>query len=122
MTLRCHTAGAHLANRLGNDYRVIACALGEATHHDIPEPSSPIVEGALHHGLPPENHLLATDPPAAARVTQYPELQYVPIDDTFLSQVDQVLFLRTIMPSGTAPSERGDPSRSVGRRHRPTAG
>ena len=101
------SAGAHLADRLGNDYRVIACALGEAPHHDIPEPASDTIEGALHHGLPPGNHLLSA--PAlqtlqlrrATRST--PNFRYIPIDDTFLGQIDQVLFLRTITPSTTTP-------------------
>jgi erythromycin esterase-like protein len=103
MTLRWQTAGAHLADRLGNDYRVIACALGEATHHDIPEPASDTIEGALHHGLPPGNHLLSAQSlqPLQQRGTtrSSPNFRYVPIDDTFLGQIDQVLFLRTITPS-----------------------
>jgi erythromycin esterase len=105
-TLRWQPAGAHLADRLGNDYRVIACALGEATHHDIPEPASDTIEGALHHGLPPGNHLLSA--PALQtlqlrRTTRStPNFRYIPIDDTFLSQIDQVLFLRTITRSTTA--------------------
>jgi erythromycin esterase-like protein len=106
-TLRWQPAGAHLADRLGNDYRVIACALGEATHHDIPEPASDTVEGALHHGLPSGNHLLSA--PALQTLQQRcatrssPNFRYIPIDDTLLSQIDQVLFLRTITPSTTAP-------------------
>jgi erythromycin esterase-like protein len=101
------SAGALLADRLGNDYRVIACALGEATHHDIPEPASDTVEGALHHSLPPGNHVLSA--PALQLLHQRrakrstPNFRYLPIDDTFLSQIDQVLFLRTITPSASAP-------------------
>jgi erythromycin esterase-like protein len=105
-TLRWQPAGAHLADRLGSDYRVIACAFGEAAHHDIPEPAPDTVEGALHHGLPPGNHLLSA--PALQTLQQRratrstPNFRYIPIDDTILSQVDQVLFLRTITPSTTA--------------------
>lgn len=107
MTVRWQPAGAHLADRLGSDYRVIACALGEATHHDIPEPASDTVEGALHHSLPPGNHLLSA--PALQTLQQRlatrstPTFRYFPIDDTLLSQIDEVLFLRTITPSTTAP-------------------
>jgi Erythromycin esterase len=108
MTLRWQTAGAHLADRLGNDYRVIACALGEAPHHDIPAPPSDTVEGVLHHGLPRGNHLLsapALQPLQERRATRStPNFRYVPIDGTFLSQIDQVLFLRTITPRATAPA------------------
>ncbi|WP_433297426.1 erythromycin esterase family protein [Pseudonocardia sp. CA-142604] len=107
ITLRWQTAGAHLADRLGDDYRVIACALGEATHHDIPEPASDTIEGALHHGLPPGNHLLSAPELQALqqrRTTRStPNFRYIPIDDTFLGQVDQVLFLRSITPAGRAP-------------------
>ena len=107
MTLRWHTAGAHLADRLGDDYRVIACALGEATHHDIPAPASNTVEGALHHGLPPGNHLLSAPAlqPLRERCVTYstPNFRYFPIDDTLLSQIDQVLFLRSITAGTTAP-------------------
>jgi erythromycin esterase-like protein len=106
MNLRWQAAGAHLADRLGSDYRVIACALGEAAHHDIPEPAPDTVEGALHHDLPPGNHLLSA--PALRRLHQRRTTRrtanhaYVPIDDTLLGQIDQLLFLRTLTPTERA--------------------
>jgi erythromycin esterase-like protein len=108
MTLRWLPAGAHLADRLGSDYRVIACAFGEATHHDIPEPAPDTVEGVLHHGLPPGNHLLSAPElePLHQRCTprSSPNFRYIPIDEALLGQIDQLLFLRAVPPGTTAPA------------------
>ncbi len=97
-TLNWQPAGAHL----GDDYHVIACALGEAAHQGIPEPEPGTLEGVLHHDLPEGNHLL---PAEALRTLQErcatresPTFRYFPIDDSILDQVDQVLFLRSIAP------------------------
>jgi erythromycin esterase-like protein len=99
--LRWQPAGAHLAHRLGGDYRVIACAVGEAAHSDIAVPEPDSVEGVLHRGLPPGNHLLdasALRALRAGRPMRSSDHRYFPIDDTLLGEVDQVLFLRTITP------------------------
>jgi erythromycin esterase len=116
VTLHWQPAGAHLRDGLGGDYHVIACALGEATHQDIPEPAPDTVEGALYQGLPPGNHLLPA--PALQALRQRltsrdsPTFRYIPIDDTLLGQVDQVLFLRTITPGVAASTTTsGDPRR-----------
>ncbi|MFC4950471.1 erythromycin esterase family protein [Pseudonocardia sp. GCM10023141] len=110
MTLRWHPAGAHLADRLGSDYRVIATAFGDAARHDIPVPAPDTVEGVLHRGLPPGAHLL---PAAALHDLQRsltprssPNFRYLPLDATILGEVDQVLFLRTIAADrpATAPT------------------
>ncbi|HWO61023.1 MAG TPA: erythromycin esterase family protein [Umezawaea sp.] len=99
-TLRWQPVGALLADRLGDDYHVIACALGEAAHRDLPEPAADTVEGALHHDLPPGYHLVSA--PALRPLGQRsvprvsPSHNYFPIDETLLDQVDEVLFLRTI--------------------------
>ncbi|QFZ18963.1 erythromycin esterase family protein [Saccharothrix syringae] len=99
-TLRWQPAGAHLADRLGEDYRVIACALGEAAHQEIPEPEPDTVEGVLHRDLPPGNHLLAAPAVHALQrglaARKSPTYRYIPLDETILGQVDQLLFLRAI--------------------------
>lgn len=100
-TVRWQPAGAHLAHRLGADYRVIASAVGDAPHRDIAEPEPDSVEGALHRALPPGNHLL----PAPAlrhlhRRTRTADHRYIPIDDTVLGEVDDLLFVRSIRPAG----------------------
>ncbi len=104
-TLRWQPAGAHLADRLGDDYRVIACAFGDAAGHGIPEPEADTVEGVLHRGLPAGNHLLSAAELRTfqqGRVTRSsPNFRYIPMDDGLLDQVDQVLFLRTITPGTT---------------------
>lgn len=102
MTLRFQPAGAHVAQRLGSDYHIIGSALGEATHHDIQEPSPDTIEGVLHHGLPPGNHLLSASELTtlqhglAARVS--PTFRYAPMDDTLIGEIDQLLFVQTITP------------------------
>lgn len=104
-TLQWQPVGAHLADRLGEDYHVIACAFGEAAHHDLPAPAPDTVEGVLHRALRPGTHLL----PAPALHTlqrglatrSSPNFRYIPIDDTLLGQVDQVLFLHTITAART---------------------
>jgi erythromycin esterase-like protein len=93
-------AGAFLADRLGGDYRVIACALGADVEQEIPEPPADTVEGALYRGLPPGNHLLPAPDLHAIR-SRYttrvsPTYRYLPIDDSFLGEVDELLFLRTV--------------------------
>ncbi len=109
-TLGWQPAGAHLADRLGGDYRVIACAFGDAPRHGIPEPAPDTLEGALHRGLPPGNHLLSAPAlralhPRATRSS--PDFRYFPIDDALLGEVDEVLFLRTVAPGATRPAEGG---------------
>ena len=107
MTIHWHPAGAHLADRLGEDYRVIACALGEAAGHDIPAPPPDTIEGVLHHDLPPGNHLLSAPElqelrqALAARVS--PTFRYAPVDDMLLGEVDEILFVRTA--TGSDPAE-----------------
>jgi erythromycin esterase len=100
ITLQWLPAGAHLADRLGEDYRVIACAVGEAAHLELPEPPPDTVEGVLHHDLPPGNHVLSAQAlhTLQQRLTtrSAPSFRYFPIDDTLLGQVDEVLFLHTI--------------------------
>lgn len=103
MTLHWQAAGAHLASRLGHDYHVIGSALGEAVHLEIPEPAPDTLEGVLHRGLPPGNHLLSApelrplQQGLAVRVsTNY---RYVPMDATLVDEVDQLLFLRSISPA-----------------------
>jgi erythromycin esterase len=109
--LHWQPAGAHLAARLGSHYRVIACAFGDAPRHGIPEPAPDTVEGTLHRGLPAGNHLLsapalqALHPRPATRSTS--DFRYFPIDDTLLAEVDEVLFLRTVVPGPTVPDREG---------------
>jgi erythromycin esterase-like protein len=94
-TLRWQPVGAHLA---GPDYRVIACAFGTAA--EVPEPAADTIEGALYRALPPGNHLLpvaelqAVRGGCATRVS--PHYAYLPLDDTILGQVDELLFLREV--------------------------
>jgi erythromycin esterase-like protein len=96
-TLRWQPAGAHVA---GPDYHVIACAFGTAKGHDVGEPDADTVEGALYRVLPPGNHLLpaaelqAVRGRCATRVS--PSYAYLPLDDTILGQVDELLYLREI--------------------------
>ncbi|MCS7477716.1 erythromycin esterase family protein [Umezawaea endophytica] len=104
-TLRWQPAGALLADRLGDDYHVIACALGEAAHRDLADPPVNTVEGALHRDLPPGHHLLSAQ---ALRPLQQrcvprvsPSYNYFPIDETLLDQVDEILFLHTITADST---------------------
>ncbi|HEX6343052.1 erythromycin esterase family protein [Umezawaea sp.] len=105
-TLRWQPAGALLADRMGEDYRVIACALGEATHLDLPAPPPDTVEGALHEALSPGIHLLSAPEllPLQQRSVprKSPTYRFFPIDETLLGQVDQVLFLPTITGEGDA--------------------
>lgn len=97
MTVHWQPAGAHLAGRLGADYRVIAAAVGDAAHRDIAEPEPDSVEGALHSALSPGNHLLrARDLQHLHRRTRTADFRYIPIDDTLLGEVDEVLFVRSI--------------------------
>jgi hypothetical protein len=96
-TLRWQPVGAHLA---GPDYHVIACAIGSVKQHDIGEPAADTIEGALYRALPPGNHLLpaaalqAVRGGCATRVS--PHYAYLPLDDTILGQVDELLFLREV--------------------------
>jgi erythromycin esterase-like protein len=96
-TLHWQPVGAHVA---GPDYHVIACAFGAAEDHDIAEPAADTIEGALYRALPPGNHLLpAADLQAVrARCTTRvsPNYAYLPLDDTILGQVDELLFLREV--------------------------
>ncbi|MEU4802403.1 erythromycin esterase family protein [Actinosynnema sp. NPDC023587] len=99
-TLRWEPAGAHLADRLGGDYQVIACAVGEAAHRDIGAPAPDTVEGVLH-GLPEGRHLLsAPELRALGGAMRSPGFNYFPLDDALLGDVDQVLFFRTITAGG----------------------
>jgi erythromycin esterase len=97
-TLGWLPAGALVADRMRADYHVIGCSFGVAA--DIPEPAADTVEGALYRGLPPGNHLLAAAElqplrrRCATRVS--PSYAYLPIDDSFLAEVDELLFLRDI--------------------------
>jgi erythromycin esterase-like protein len=95
--------GALLADRLGPGYRVLACAFGDATGHGVPEPAPDTIEGVLHRGLPPGNHLLPAGPLQALRseVTTRvsPNHAYLPVDETLFGEVDEVLFLRSV-PAG----------------------
>jgi erythromycin esterase-like protein len=101
-TLHWNPAGAHVARRFGADYRVVATALGEALHQDIPAPPGDTLEGVLHHGLPPGDHLFAASALRTLQdglaVREAPTYRYFPIDDTLLDQVDEVVFLHTITP------------------------
>jgi len=96
-TLHWNPAGAHVA---GPDYRVVATALGEAVHLDVPAPPADTVEGVLHDGLPPGNHLFDASALRTLQeglaVRKAPTYRYFPIDDTLLGQVDEVVFLHTI--------------------------
>ncbi|GAA4678216.1 hypothetical protein GCM10023215_08910 [Pseudonocardia yuanmonensis] len=108
MTLRWQPVGAHLADRFGSGYRVIACALGEAGHQGIPVPPPDTVEGALHRSLPPGHHLLeAQTLPRASATRRSDNHAYIPLDETLLDHVDELLFLHTVTPrtatSGSTP-------------------
>jgi erythromycin esterase-like protein len=98
VTLGWLPAGAHLADRFGAGYHVIGCAFGEAA--EVPAPPADTVEGALYRGLPPGNHLLSAPDLQALRrrcaTRVSPTYRYLPIDDSFLAEVDELLFLRTI--------------------------
>lgn len=97
MTVDWQPAGAHLVHRLGPDYRVIACAVGDAPHLDIAVPEPDSVEGALHRALPPGDHLLpARDLRHLHRRTRSADHRYIPIDASLLGEVDDVLFVRSI--------------------------
>lgn len=97
VTVRWLPAGAHLADRLGPDYRVIACAVGDAAHHGIGAPEPGSVEGALYRALPPGTHLLpARDLQHLHRRARTADHRYIPIDDTVLGEVDELLFVRSV--------------------------
>ncbi|MEU7819139.1 erythromycin esterase family protein [Pseudonocardia sp. NPDC049154] len=104
MTLRWQPAGAHLADRVGDGYRTIACVLGEAPQHGIPTPPPDTVEGTLQRALPPGNHLLsaaAVPRPTALRTSANPA--YFPVDDTLLAEVDEILFVHGVGPRTRPP-------------------
>lgn len=105
MALRWQPAGAHLADRVGSGYRVVACVLGEASGHGIPTPPPETVEGVLHRTLPPGNHLLsaaAVPEPTALRTSANPA--YFPVDGTLLDEVDEILFVHGIaVPNSPSP-------------------
>jgi erythromycin esterase len=110
MTLRWQPVGAHLADRYGRGYRVIACALGEAAHQGVPAPPPDTVEGALHRALPPGHHLLdAPALPRASATRRSDNPAYVPLDDTLLDHVDQLLFLHTVGPRTPTPGSTPHP-------------
>ncbi|MEV0681613.1 erythromycin esterase family protein [Actinosynnema sp. NPDC050436] len=94
--LRWHPAGAHLADRLGGDYRVVVSALGRADHRDIGEPDPGTVEGVLR-ALPEGGHLLdAAGLRALGCAPREPGFNYFPLEDGILGQADEVLYLRTV--------------------------
>lgn len=102
--LRWQPAGAHLADRMGRDYRVIASVLGEAAHQEIPEPAPDSFEGAFHAALPAGYHLLPA-PAVLPLLRQHtprvsPTFRYIPADAELFEQVDQVLYLDRITPDG----------------------
>jgi erythromycin esterase len=98
VTLRWQPAGAHLVDRLGPAYHVIACAVGDAP--GTPPAPENTVEGLLHRDLPPGHHLLsasALQPLRSDLVNRKSEnFAYIPLDGTVLDEVAQVLFLHAV--------------------------
>lgn len=97
-TLHWQPAGAHLADRLGPAYHVIACAVGDAP--GTPPAPDDTVEGLLHRDLPPGTHLLpasaldAVRPGLTTRTSE--NFAYIPLDATVLDEVGHLLFLHAV--------------------------
>lgn len=100
-------AGALVSARLGDDYAVVATALGTIQHQGVDSPPSDTVEGHLYalgdDHLVVDPHELAAalaDAPPAARVS--PWFGYAPLDPAQLSDHDGLVFVRDV-PQERAP-------------------
>lgn len=94
-------AGAIVNARLGEEYAVLATALGTIWHRGVDAPPADTVEGLLY-ALPEDRFavdapLLATvlgDTPPAARVS--PWFGYAPLDPAHLTDIDGLVFIKDV--------------------------
>lgn len=94
MALRWQSAGAHLADRLGADYRTVGIAVGRAEHLGIPEPAADTIEGGLWGS---DDHLYDADAlPRWRPLRTWSNPAYFPLDDAALDELDAVLFVRDL--------------------------
>lgn len=95
------SAGAIVSARLGEEYAVLATALGTMRHREVDTPPADTVEGLLYT-LPEDRYVvdaprLATalgDTPPAARVS--PWFGYAPLDPAHLADTDGVVFIKDV--------------------------
>jgi erythromycin esterase-like protein len=93
------SAGAIVSARLGQDYSVIATALGTIGDHGVPAPAPETVEGLLY-ALPQDRYLvdgrrlaaILGDATPAPRVS--PWFGYAPLDPARLASHDGIVFVR----------------------------
>ncbi|MEF3113614.1 erythromycin esterase family protein [Streptomyces chrestomyceticus] len=94
-------AGAIVNARLGEEYAVLATALGTMWHRGVDAPPADTVEGLLY-ALPEDRFVvdaprLATalgDTPPAARVS--PWFGYAPLDPAHLTDIDGLVFIKNV--------------------------
>ncbi|MEU7204070.1 erythromycin esterase family protein [Streptomyces sp. NPDC045470] len=95
------SAGAIVSARLGEEYAVLATALGSMRHREVGTPPADTVEGLLYT-LPEDRYVvdaprLATvlgDTPPAARVS--PWFGYAPLDPAHLADTDGLVFVKDV--------------------------
>jgi hypothetical protein len=93
------SAGAIVSAQLGEEYAVLATALGTIRHRGVETPPPDTIEGILY-ALPQDRyvvdpHLLAAsfgDVPPAARVS--PWYGYSPLEPAHLSSTDAIVFVK----------------------------
>ncbi len=98
LDLRWHAAGAIVTTGLGDEYAVIATAIGTASHHGIGTPEPDSIEGRLST-LPGSAHLVPTSELTGDRPRTSGNHGYFPLDPTALN-FDAVLYVREISPNG----------------------
>ncbi|WP_229401573.1 erythromycin esterase family protein [Micromonospora okii] len=97
--VRWWSAGAIVDARLGQEYAVLATALGTIRHHGVSTPPPDTVEGLLY-ALPQDRYVVDVrrlaaalgDVPPAARVS--PWFGYAPLDPAHLAGNDAIVFVR----------------------------
>ncbi|MFF3273507.1 erythromycin esterase family protein [Streptomyces chrestomyceticus] len=94
-------AGAIVNARLGEEYAVLATALGTIWHRGVDAPPADTVEGLLY-ALPEDRFVVDAprlaaalgDTPPAARVS--PWFGYAPLDPAHLTDIDGLVFLKDV--------------------------
>jgi erythromycin esterase-like protein len=97
------SAGAIVSARLGDDYGLLATALGTFDHHGVGTPPPDTLEGLLY-ALPEDRYVVHARRLAAlvgegmdARVS--PWFGYAPLDPTQLARYDGIVFARATGPA-----------------------
>ncbi|MBW4718522.1 erythromycin esterase family protein [Saccharothrix obliqua] len=93
MDLRWHSAGAHVARRLGPAYAVIATAVGRAERHGIAEPEPGSVEGLLLAAGGGTRLVPSAGLPTATTRRTPGNPGYFPLDPAHTDEVDAVWFV-----------------------------